>query len=52
MFHCPSLSNVLVGEPGDGGEFDCECAGELREDRVNEGFRVGVKRPFTPLVAC
>ncbi len=45
MCHCPSSSNVLVGEPEDGGEFDCDTTGELREDSVNEGIRLGAEGP-------
>lgn len=37
---CPSPFNVLAGDPGDGGEFDCDAAGELREERVKEPLRV------------
>lgn len=37
------LSNVLVGEPGDGGEFACDVAAEQPADREKECFReVGV----------
>ena len=45
MCHCPSTSKVLAGEPGDGGEFDCDTTGELREDRVKDGIRLGAKGP-------
>ena len=44
--HCPSPSSVLVSDPGDGGEFDCDAAGELREDRVNDGIFLGAKGPL------
>lgn len=33
------LSNVLVGEPGDGGEFACDVAVEQPADRDNEYLR-------------
>lgn len=35
----PKLFNVLVGEPGDGGEFACDVAAEQPADREKECLR-------------
>jgi hypothetical protein len=34
--HCCWLCRVSAGEPGDGGEFDCEVAGVALADMLNE----------------